>query len=892
MLALLLVALAACTSDDAPATPTVTATADGTGTAEPTASPAPQPVGPASLELPEGCLLFDEGFWQIPAKAGQPLRIELRAATCARSALARVAALLVAWTPFGLDGPTVTATLTPSTERRWAATVTFPEPGSWHADPVLGGASFLDVFPSDDGLVSPHPGLPLPAAPREVAVLDGSTSEVLRRFSSDFGGVGLLRDPGRVAFALPHGSGARIVAGDVATGAIEPLLEVSSFPLVYSAPDGNAVAIDWGEPGEDRRHLAVVDAATGSVTEIADGSPSALRVAWAPDSGTLLAAGASLWVLEPDGQVREQRPLTAGEAPWLWWAPDSSYALLRFFGERTRIVRLDASSLREEVVFDERAGVRLQTLTSLAIAPSSERVAVAWSREFGDPVQISVARAEELVGVSVEDHVVATIEPDGDSPFQELGGLSWSPDERWLAFTAHGFPIGGEPAPRPGSVLGLIEVGTGAVRRLIASEQFYSTNVGLPAWSADGRTLFALRFPCTACGPGTSGVDAVDARTGGLLEAHDDSWYVGPAEAGASQLLITPGGLLRTNGRGERELLVRAPGGGAAFGSGLAALDDGSLLATQIGSRGSQLLVAAPDGAGIEVLAVLPGKPVALLGAETAIVRREGVWARYNVADGTVEPYAASGTAPEKVDFAPSPSGRLALDLDREGFAVLDAAAPAGPAVVARRDYPGGAAGGGAWSTDERRLAFGGEHAIGVFDIESGAERAFELGSLGVGLGDEEPRDRLWALVWTPDGALAFATPGALWRLDPESGAAARAAEAPRPGAFTQGTVLAYSPDGLRLAAATQFGVFVLEDGNWRQLAQLGVPVIGGSLAWAPDGSAVAYSAAAGFAHEGVVVVPLDGSGAYRLVAPPRAVTVLEWLPDGRIAWVSTPLGE
>lgn len=52
----------------------------------------------------------------------------------------------------------------------------------------------------------------------------------------------------------------------------------------------------------------------------------------------------------------------------------------------------------------------------------------------------------------------------------------------------------------------------------------------------------------------------------------------------------------------------------------------------------------------------------------------------------------------------------------------------------------------------------------------------------------------------------------------------------------------------------------------------------------------VAFAGASSNASEGIIVAPLDGSGAYRLVAP-GAGGVLGWLTDGRILWTSVTGG-
>lgn len=887
--------LASCTSDDPPAPePSPIATVPTSPAIETTATPTPT-VPPqttlASLDLPEGCQLFDEGRWNRPFEARVSTSLELRAAPCGQRALASASGLLVEWSPVGLDDPMLSAVLVPDGSGLWTATVTFPEPGSWRADLRLGIVAFFEVVAADGGLTHPYAGLPLPALPREIVVLDGAASEVRQRFIADFGGIGLLRNPDRLVFLRPRDGGARVVAADLATGEIEELLDVTSFTNVYSAPDGRAVAIEWGEPGKNLRHLAVIDAATGALTRYEDVHSSALNVAWAPDSSFLFVAGERLRMIGPDGNVRAERALPEGEAPLLMWAPDSSYTLVRFFGQQTRLERLDPATLVAEVVFDASAGARVTSLTGITIAPRSGQVAISWTEGSGEPIHISVVPADALVGAQLRDHLVATFELPGD--FGDFGGLSWSPDEQSLAFTAFGVTIDDTPPSFPGSAMGVLDLATGAARQLSSSTEFYASYISAPVWSADGRTLFALRFPCTGCGPGTSGVDIVDVASGTMLQSLDDTSHLGPTADGAAQLLSTPAGLLRSDGRSAGELLVPATGN-TPFSAQHVALDDGKWLAIAIASPRTQTLAAPVNGATLSVLGTQGSEPVVLLDTNTAVVRTSDGWARQRLNDGALEPYVASGGAYEKFDFVLSPSGALALDVDYEGFTILDAARPAAPAIVPRRPPVGVVWRRPAWSWNERRIAFADGTTIGIFNLETAQEQVIETDTLGIGLDSDQPFHQIWAITWTPDGALLFATPEALWSLDVDRGASATlVTEAPRPGAFTQGTLLSYSPDGGTLVAGTQFGIFALEsDLSWRQIAPLGVPVGGGSLSWAPDSRAIAYVAAAGGAPEGIIVASLDGSGAYRLVAPPTALRVLGWLPDGRIVWVAAALGE
>ncbi len=864
---------------------------------QPTATAVVASVPLSSITLPDGCRLFDRGYWERPVEAGVAEPVRLTAAPCAVTALDAIAqrgeGIEVTWTlpALGTASPLVKAVFQwpndPNDLQTWTATVTFSEPGQWVTDPRIGGAAFFEVSARDAGFVRKSPNLPLPAAPQTIAILDGDATKVMRTFPAERGGTGMLRNPDRAVFVQTRDGGRWLVTGDLATGVVTPLFEVGLFANIVSAPDGKAMAVEWGTSNGRREMRMVTDA--GKVTTIDDGTINSINLAWSPDSKTLLADGDSRWLIAPDGTVRDRRASPDLGGAQIAWAPDSTYALLQYGGQPGRVVRLDPASLAEEVVV---AGAEI-SVWQMAMAPGGQQVAFLWTRAGSNTSALSVVPVDKLIGAKLDEFSIAPAARDGAAPGP---GLSWSPDERLLAFGRSRASTGGPPA---GSEIAVLEIGSGAVRRIAEAVDFYS-GYGPWSWSNDGSTLFALRYNCSACGPSSSAVDVIDVAVGRVTRTFGDSGIFGRAASGAAQLLSTPEGLLRTDGRARDELLVRFAGG-IFFGPSAKYLpaDGGAQasIAVQVGvGRGQQIYAARADGSAVDLLGVLglEQTPYALIDATAAIGRGDRRWERRSLTGGATTAYGASSGAVEKFEILLSPSRRLALDFDREGFAVFDVTAPAAAAVVARRAYPSGTQGMPAWSTDEKRVAFGNEYAIGMFEIASGAERAFELDALGAGLVRGEAADRLWALTWTPSGAIEFATPRALWRLDVNTGQAVKVIDAPRPGGFTQGTVLAYSPDGRTLAAATQYGVFALpEGGTWKQLSAVGVSPAdrpSRTLHWAPDASAVAFTGESGHTPEGIIVAPVDGSGAYRLVSP-GAGSVLGWLADGRVVWVSTTGG-
>jgi hypothetical protein len=312
-------------------------------------------------------------------------------------------------------------------------------------------------------------------------------------------------------------------------------------------------------------------------------------------------------------------------------------------------------------------------------------------------------------------------------------------------------------------------------------------------------------------------------------------------------------------------------------------------LAVQAGvSRGEQIFTANLDGSEVERLAVfeLYASPVALLDSDAVVVRGDRRWLRRPLDGGPAEIYDASVGAAEKSQFVLSPSGRLALDIDHEGFAVLDALSPAAPAVVPRRDYPNRVSSPPAWSPDERRFAFIDRQSLTIVDVSTGAATPLPLDTVGIGPGGPGSGS-VWSIIWSPSGALQLVTNAGVWEVAPGTGAASKVADPPRPGGFSQFTLLSHSPDGKTLAAATDYGLFVRNAGDWKQISAIGVSFSETqALHWTPESRAVVYDGSTGSVPQGVIVAPVDGSGAYRLVAP-FARPVLGWLPDGRIAWVS-----
>lgn len=521
--------LSGCTSADSSASSSPTSTADA---GELTAS-GPEAVALDSLELPQDGQLFDEGRWDTPIEAGVPVEVALRLTPCGREVLGARPALRVEWTPNGLDGPVVSTVLTPAATDQWEGTVTFSEAGNWRADPALGIGAFVDVVAADLGLVSPSPDLPLPAAPQTIAVLDGDATEVLRSFTGELGGVGLLRDPDRAVFVQAREGGRWLVTGDVETGEVDPLFEGEAFTNVYPAPDGRAVAVEWGDPATGERELRIVTAA-GRVTAVDDETINHMTVAWAPDSSALLVASDSLRLLAPDGQVRAEHPFSGTSSTVVEWAPDAGRVLLRTFreGAGAVLLGLDPASGNLDTLIDAERGIPMR---SVQFSPQGDRLALLWNDN--EEHHIAVAPAHAATPEDLLDDVLFTT-----SNTSRPQALAWSPDGRSLVFAASRPLSDGVEAGA--SAVYLLQVGSGEVRLLAEAPDYYSGQPQGLAWTADGSTLFALRDNCTGCEPSSSAVDVIDVSAGRTIETFEDTSFRGMTVEGTAALLSTPEGLV------------------------------------------------------------------------------------------------------------------------------------------------------------------------------------------------------------------------------------------------------------------------------------------------------------------------------------------------------------
>src|SRR5690606_3339391 len=140
---------------------------------------------------------------------------------------------------------------------------------------------------------------------------------------------------------------------------------------------------------------------------------------------------------------------------------------------------------------------------------------------------------------------------------------------------------------------------TGAVRTVGLAPDYYSTHRRL-AWTEGGGPLFAVRFPCTGCGPGTAAVDAIDIATGEVITSFEDSGYVRATLDGRAHLLSTPAGIVLTAGRDPGTVV--APGAFALFAQAPASPVSGRYALLEGSASGHRVMAARQDGSGMGTL--------------------------------------------------------------------------------------------------------------------------------------------------------------------------------------------------------------------------------------------------------------------------------------------------
>jgi hypothetical protein len=334
------------------------------------------------------------------------------------------------------------------------------------------------------------------------------------------------------------------------------------------------------------------------------------------------------------------------------------------------------------------------------------------------------------------------------------------------------------------------------------------------------------------------------------------------------------------------------------------ATSPGGLLAVALGPGAGAVLAVDPMAAGDvrpAVIGVLDRfvEPLALLDDRT-VLGASGSLALYDLAGGAKIPLEPEGSEHGLVSV--SPDRRRALVVQR-GLATLRVLElPSGevtrPALGLEHDSRAVPA----WTSDGAQFALLDGPALVIVDLaHAAAVTRVDLAGAGLPRAEDGVL-RALALAWADPAHVDVLTDDGVWRVEARAGSLARRL-APLPETGLTGVpVLTRSPDGRTLVLVSAFGAYALaeESGMWRELSRAGVTEWlpapwGGTALWAPDSSALVYAArsADGADELGVIVVPVDGSGAFRLLLPAlsRLTSPLAWLEDGRIVYAGFAQG-
>jgi hypothetical protein len=907
LLASVAVLLVACTSGGEPlATP-----APGSPTATAVSEPGGTRASAARLELPSGCFPFASwSLGETPVRAGGPEPVEVRASACAAPALLRLPesahGLSIEWELQAPGEPgRFTSTLLAESESGevvWRGRIEYPVEGTWVPTFRLGGLVHhgppQDVGPLDYGFDPPSPDVPRPAVPTDVLLLDASTGRVERAWpGSERGDPGWLqgRDGEILAFVQHRGGEELLMLAYPASGEVEPLFDVRGYARLLPSPDGRRLAVIDGERYRTPLRLRLYEHATGRISTIAlaDSYP---RLAWSPDSSSLLVLDTSLRLLAPDG--RQLLSHTVGDAPAssIHWEPSGRSALVVLRARsRPEVLRVDPVRGQVETAFRLPTRAEPAGHPSLAISTDGEYVAFAWVDHMEDLYRLAILPAE-ADSEPLDAHVVAEFQAGAAPQYRWVDALAWSPDGRHLAFTAGGFDA------RPGEPLGsgiyIAEVSRREAR-LLARPQRGIYAGGPLAWTAGGSLLLHLAWACVQCDGGAAQLDLLDPQTGQLLRSFERAF---PIEmAGGAQLLNTADGLAALDADGRLRLLLPDEHE-LDRGYRVAVSPDGNRLAVMPGGAGRAAAYGiGPEGDQQSFLAsfdryeevIGPFAGGWLLSPRTdgwLATLPDGTRREIPLPDGRGVPGAKDrvlSTSPDRARIAywVTPGPQLAItDIASGTTRLLETGATELHPVT--------------WSNDRDRVAYLdlADARVVVIHIDDGERTAVDLRDAGLDLPSGNFPETLISFVWGDDpDSVVVLTDTRLWRIDLRSRRARAVADNAFPGRAYGDVQLVGSPDGSRLVAAASTGLFVLDGGSWTRVSRAGWSRETPTIEWSADGATIAYVAVEPSSRDplGIVVARLDGSRSYILVGPsPAAVLrLLGWSEDGSLVYIVLPFG-
>jgi TolB protein len=187
------------------------------------------------------------------------------------------------------------------------------------------------------------------------------------------------------------------------------------------------------------------------------------------------------------------------------------------------------------------------------------------------------------------------------------------------------------------------------------------------------------------------------------------------------------------------------------------------------------------------------------------------------------------------------------------------------------------------WSPDGRQLAF--VH----YTLADDPDKAYELYLINA---DGSGQRRLTRLpgdepAWSPTGPIAFTVFDALYTINPDGHKLKKLFSGSSIGSYADSAPIAWSPDGTRIAVATEGGIAVVTaTGRLVVRPEKHVPddplEVRGYPSWSPDGSRILFESG-----RGIETVDADGSNR-TLLAENTDAQQPAWSPDGkRIAFAA-----
>jgi dipeptidyl aminopeptidase/acylaminoacyl peptidase len=254
-----------------------------------------------------------------------------------------------------------------------------------------------------------------------------------------------------------------------------------------------ATSVTFGQapPAEWTPEFAMQFQAVSSVVP----SPDGKWVAWVQTKPVMETERSEqvsqVWIGAADGSRRFQLTRAEAGASAPAWDREGKYVLFtsKRGGDTVQVYRILLQGGEAEKLTDVKGGVG-----GFKMAPDSKSLAFTAAEPNPDEEKAKKEKRDmHVVGANPANHSLYTapVEPDGDGKRKQkklfetkydVADFEWSPDSRFIAFAHTPTPSADE---WPKSDIGEVEVSTGAVKELAATEASEAS----PVYSPDGRYL-------------------------------------------------------------------------------------------------------------------------------------------------------------------------------------------------------------------------------------------------------------------------------------------------------------------------------------------------------------------------------------------------------------------